>query len=875
MRFFLPATAIGLVLSAPGHAQEAALAAAQPIPDSGAGQVEEDAGGQTEIVVTAQRIRGQVDAPQPPIAVLDEAEIASYGAASLQDLVDALAPLTTSGRGRGSGGPVFLVNGQRISSFRELRNYPPEAIRRVEVLPEEVALRFGYSADQRVVNFILKDNFASKRLEGDYGVPTRGGYATQEIEASLLSINGDKRANIAFEYDHTSPLYDRQGGIIETAGQIPTFAIDPDPAAFRTLIDRQNDYKLNGNYATGLGENGGTLSFNGEIERTDNQDFDGYDLALLTFDGASALRVVNANDPIEERSRTITISAGSALNKPLGDWNLSLTADGSRFESETRSDRRADVSGLQAAAAAGTLAIDQPGLVAPYAGADLARSNGLSLETQATLTGRPLVLPAGEVTTTVSLRYKRNTLNSTNTLDTGPDVGLVRNRVDGTVTLGIPLTSRREDFLAGIGDLSLSLTGGLQKLSAFGTLFDYTVGLNWSPTERLSLAATYITSEAPPSLSQLGNPQITRLNVPVFDFTTNQTVLVQTISGGNPFLTAEQQRDIKLSANWELPIIDDSRLIVEYFRNRSDNVTNSFPLLTPAIEAAFPDRVTRDADGQIVSIDQRPVTFAQTRSSRIRYGLNLSGAFGKASESEASNGEPGGGPGRSGRRRPAAESASAAATAPTPPAAQSHQSSDAQKAASAPPPPAPEQTRSARGGGGRGAGRGGRFGGGGDGRGRWFLNAFHTIEFDNQVLVAQGGPLLDLLDGDALSGGGVTRHSATLEGGVFRNGFGLRLSGNYSGTSRVDGTGLPGSTDLRFGSLATFDVRLFADLGQREKLVAAVPFLKGTRLSLRLDNVFDSRRTVTDADGNVPLRYQPFLIDPRGRFVEFEIRKMF
>ena len=70
---------------------------------------------ENEIVVTAQRIRGSVDTDVPPVVELTEADIAAYGADSLTDLVAQLSPQTGSGRGRGGGQPVILVNGQRIS----------------------------------------------------------------------------------------------------------------------------------------------------------------------------------------------------------------------------------------------------------------------------------------------------------------------------------------------------------------------------------------------------------------------------------------------------------------------------------------------------------------------------------------------------------------------------------------------------------------------------------------------------------------------------------------------------------------------------------------------------------------------------------------
>ncbi len=80
---------------------------------------------------------------------------------------------------------------------------------------------------------------------------------------------------------------------------------------------------------------------------------------------------------------------------------------------------------------------------------------------------------------------------------------------------------------------------------------------------------------------------------------------------------------------------------------------------------------------------------------------------------------------------------------------------------------------------------------------------------------------------------------------------------------------------MRFAPIATFNLRLFADLGRKEKLVEQVPFLKGSRLSFSVDNVFNAQQQVTDDTGAVPLRYQPGYLDPRGRVFEIEFRKQF
>jgi iron complex outermembrane receptor protein len=58
-------------------------------------------------------------------------------------------------------------------------------------------------------------------------------------------------------------------------------------------------------------------------------------------------------------------------------------------------------------------------------------------------------------------------------------------------------------------------------------------------------------------------------------------------------------------------------------------------------------------------------------------------------------------------------------------------------------------------------------------------------------------------------------------------------------------------------------------------LVSAVPFLAHSRVSFRVDNVFDAQQRVTDGNGLVPLSYQPGFLDPKGRFFEVSFRKQF
>ena len=575
--------------------------------------------------------------------------------------------------------------------------------------------------------------------------------------------------------------------MIQPAGGVSAFG---DPAVWRSLIADSRQIGVNGSWTRGLGEKGldGSVSLNGAYTRNDSLSWSGLDLT---------------GDPLARKIGSDKFEGSLGFSKPLGSWQFNVTADGGLTNTRTRIDRTAG-------------------------GLDLANSRNESATTLATLAGRPLRLPAGDVAATFKAGFAHTGITSTDTRSGLGETRLKRGDLSGGINLSLPLTSRRENVLSALGDMTLNLSAGVNRLSDFGTLTDWSAGLTWQPTEKLGLQATWLVNEAPPGLTDLGNPLVSSFNVPVYDFTRGETALVTITSGGNPALRRETQKDLKLGANWTLPFLSNASLMAEYFRNRSSDVTAAFPLLTPAIEAAFPGRVTRDATGRLIAIDRRPVTFARTEGERLRWGLQLSGTIGKA---PAGRGGGMGGPGGPPRMGPGG-------------------------------PP--------RGGGG-GPPMMGMMMGGRDGQGRWSLSIFHTVRFNDTVLVAPGGPVLDLLGGDALSGGGSPRHGLEFEGGVFHQGKGLRINGSWTASTRIRASGLPGTSDLRFGSVFKLDLRAFVDLGQMSKS----PFLKGMRLALTADNLFDSRQKVTDAGGVVPLSYQPDYLDPRGRVLGIDLRKSF
>ena len=144
------------------------------------------------------------------------------------------------------------------------------------------------------------------------------------------------------------------------------------------------------------------------------------------------------------------------------------------------------------------------------------------------------------------------------------------------------------------------------------------------------------------------------------------------------------------------------------------------------------------------------------------------------------------------------------------------------------------------------------------------------------MLVQRGGPALDLLNGDAIgSNGGQPRHELEGQAGYSNNGIGVRLSANWQSATDVNGGTLGNPQNLHFSSLGTLGVRLFGDLGQRLDLVKAHPWMRGMRVALAVDNLFDTRQRVTNASGTTPVAYQPDYLNPLGRTVRISIRKLF
>nr|WP_255696718.1 TonB-dependent receptor [Sandaracinobacteroides sayramensis] len=829
---------------------------------------------------------------------------------------------TSSSRGRGGEQPVMLLNGRRISGFAEIRSIPPEAIARVEVLPEETALAYGYRADQRVVNVVLRERFRSFTAEAEIGGPTAGRRTETEIEASLLRLSGDSRILADFSFERSSALLESDRNILQsnpsqpyaiggnivgtlagaeidpalsalagvpvTVAGVPASAADAAPTLaqfaanandpnstdigrYRTLLPEKTDVEAGLSVARPLSQSV-QMTLSARLTASSQESRQGLasaDLLLPTGNPFSPfetdtrlLAYAPAPGALDRDSDGWTGRLAAAFNGDVAGWRWSVTASHDHDANVTRTDRNLDLSDAQQRLLDGDTAFNPFALNAINGPMlrDRSTSNSDRSLVEAVVNGKPLELPAGGVSTSFKLGLDHRTLDSyTRRAELEQETGLKRTQGGAQASIDIPIASRRREVLQPLGDLSFNANVSADHYSDFGELFTWGGGLTWRPVEAVQMIGSFTQEEGAPSMQQLGNPLITTPNVRVFDYVTGQTVEITRLDGGNAELGADRRQTWKLGGRVQ-PIKDtDFSIQADYVRTKIDNPIAGFPTATAEIQAAFPERFLRDADGQLLLIDNRPVNFARSDRSELRWGINFSERLEATKAEQAKMAE----------RRAEIEKIRKEA-----------------EAAGKPPPPGlgGPGFGGPRGPGGPGGSppgmgpRGPGSPGGPGGGGVLHLSLFHTWRFTDSVLIREGVPELDLLNGSATgSSGGVSRHQLEARAFATKNGLGGRISAKWQSGTEVlqDRSGPPSPDDLRFSSLMTVDMRLFVDLSQQWGLMRKAPWLRGTRLSVGVDNIFDDRIDVRDRAGETPINYQPWLMDSVGRRVEVSVRKLF
>ncbi|MFI4936615.1 MAG: TonB-dependent receptor [Caulobacterales bacterium] len=927
---FVSATVALLALAAPALAQTAGPIKPPPAKTQPPSSDDEDEATVQSITVAAQKA-----APQPGAVVGDikpelqlaPADIQSYGVSSVTELLTELAPQIRSDRGRGGEPPVVLLNGRRISSFAEIQNIPTEAILRVDILPEEVALKYGYTANQRVVNIVLRRRFRAITGELEGGGATEGGAANGQAEANLLHLRGDARLNLDLKYHASAALteadrplvsiasgepFDLTGNVLSTTpgGQIdpalsalvgrpvtiagvpagapasgptladfvPTAGVAnvTDVRADRTLTPETQQVTANAVWAAPI-FGGLRATLNATLGASSSDTLQGLpSLGLIVPAGdpfspfgsdVMVDRYVSGFGPLHQRADSWTAHLGSTLNRDFGEWRLSLNDAYDHADSQTTSDAGVDPAPLQTLLA-GRSATFNP--FAPFPSglpSLLPQNRAHSISDSATVqflaNGPALKLPAGELYVSAKIGDTQSWLNSTSQrLGFTQALGASHNDANAQLNFDLPLTSRAHHVLGFVGDLSVNGNIAVDELSDFGLLTTVGYGVNWTPLTGVGIIVSHTTDHAAPSTAQLAGPILATPGVRIFDYATGQTVDVTLITGGNPSLTKDTRNVTKIGLTLKPIASQNLNITVSYIASRIDNPLATLPAADAAIEAAFPSRFIRDASGQLIEEDDRPLNFARQDRQEIRWGFNYSRPIGPQPRPPA--GRFGGG---GQRRRPDGSVAPGGPDGGGPPGPDAPAASPADAFPAGGPPDG--------GGGPRGPGGGfGGFGGFAAG-GRLQLALYHTVIFVDRILVAPGGPALDFLNGSpAGATGGQPRQEIEAQAGFTLKGFGARLSADWkSGTTVVGGFGPAGS--LTFSDIGTINLRLFDNLGQQRSVVQRYRWLRGARVSLAINNLFDERQRVRDGTGATPVSYQGAYLDPVGRTVSLGFRKLF
>jgi len=177
-----------------------------------------------------------------PVQVLTRKEIAATGAVNVEQLLQTVSAMTSSGatvnssasgattgglsgislRGLTSLRTLVLINGRRIAPYGigfvgdsvsvDVNSIPLAAIERVEVLKDGASAIYGSDAIAGVVNFILRKDYTGLELSADYGETSGGGahYKRATVTWGQGDIASDKyNVMVTASYQKEGALFGR------------------------------------------------------------------------------------------------------------------------------------------------------------------------------------------------------------------------------------------------------------------------------------------------------------------------------------------------------------------------------------------------------------------------------------------------------------------------------------------------------------------------------------------------------------------------------------------------------------------------------------------------------------------------------------------
>jgi len=525
-----------------------------------------------------------------PIEQLSDVEVSSFGVDSATELLNQLKPRTASSMSNQN--PIVLING-RVAGSTELDNLPPEAILRVDILPEKAALRYGFNDDQRVVNLILRERFRARVLEALDRQTTEGGGQSSAADASLTRVDHDTEDAVRLDYKESERLLESERGIASAASDL------------RTLLPLTSEAKLAASIVQPVLDLRPSLEASADVKSSDS-------LQGLASDNSASAAPSTAQAPtpgdqlLGQHTESTTLHVAgrvSGLWRKL-IWSLAVTGN------QSSSDQRVNATD-----------IDTPGSMV------LDRSD-YTLDTgrvDASIGGPLVRLPAGPVAFNAHLDAQLEDVRTHTQSDGEASSQTHLSRTTGSARLRaeVPLTSPALDVLPFAGELTARLSVGVDDVSNFGVLDTYAYGLTWSPHDHVYLNADFTDIEIAPSAQDLFSPAVVTPGVQMFDFVTSQTDYVTQITGGDPELQHTDRRVVRLGMFLGPFFAGDTNAYVNFERRRDSDAVGILPPVTAAVESAFPDRFVRDAIGTLIQVDDRSVNLALEARDLLTWGVNL------------------------------------------------------------------------------------------------------------------------------------------------------------------------------------------------------------------------------------------------------------
>lgn len=746
--------------------------------------------GDTEIVVTGKRLRGTVVGNVEPTRIFNPIDIRAYGAATVSELIGALGDEVTSDRESATGRPIVLLNGRRISNFEEIALYPTEAIERMEVFPEALALQYGFTADQKVVNLVTFKFFSQESVQTGARRTTSGGGGQENAGFQMLRIIDEKRYSLAASLE-------RSTGILESQRDINQPGSAEGQAPFRSLQPETLGLTISGSFS-GLLTDRATFTVRGSGG----------------FDRVEALLGSGANGIVSQVVDSYTKTLGVAVNGQLGRWRWSST---SSFRSDRSKNR----------IRTGETAVSE----------NPARSKVDQYATDASLIGSLFRVPAGSALSTFRADFERQDIDTSNAAGERRSLSFSRNAIGAFASLTLPLTDREKTLRVPIGELSVGGYVRAQRLSDRGSHVDYGSNLSWSPVDSIRFRVSRTRQTRVPTVNQLRAPVIVIPNIRLFDFSLGDTIDVSQTAGGNQRLRDEEVDYSEAGVAIKPFKKQNLSITLNYISQRTKDAIVAFPILNQDVLDTFPDRFVLDAAGRISVVDARPINVRELRESKVRLGFSWTKAIKGSSAGNNlifSPATPDGVP---------------------PPGTLPPNTRIIDNPPGTPIPPEILNALS-----------------------RIYFSVFYTWRLRNRVVLIDGGPDLDLLDGFALSGlGGNARHELSFSGGIFKRGIGARTSINWRSASAVEGSAQRSGLNenrLNFVYKPIVDFHFF--INPEERIIGIVPgWIRGVQVTLGISNAFDLRPLVRDELGRTPLRFQSAYLDPLGRSVQLSVRKLF